>query len=90
MIGYLFAALFGASLLYLWLVKPQAEVDLDAVDRQIDQDLEDIDADQRAEMAELHEEFQDFASEVANEISQLSLSEHAEESKKMLGLSEES
>ena len=89
MIGYLLAALLGASVLYLWTLRPQTDVSLDDIDRQIDQDLEDIKEDQRGELAEEHEEFRGFAREVAREISELTLDEQAEESKDMLGLSED-
>ena len=89
MIGYLLAVLLGASVLYLWTLRPQTDVSLDDVDRQIDQDLEDIEAEQRGELAEYHKEFQGFAREVAKEISELTLDEQAEESKDMLGLSED-
>lgn len=91
MIGYLLSALFGASIFYLWKIRPVGlePMDLDRVEDKIDQDLIQIETESNQRQEDLKEEYQDFADTVAKEISQLDLGEQADHSRDLLGLSKD-
>ena len=62
MIGYLISALFGASIFYLWKIRPVGldPTDLDGVEDKIDQDLIEIETESNRREEDLKEEYQDF------------------------------